>query len=136
MLLAILAVASVVLSGCGQKTIDKGAFRREVGSLSSSAAEAALVADLAADGESLSITTRSRMQEISTGVNRTSVALGQATHPSSLDKQVARALTLAESIERQTLRLYRDPGNKQLAREIHQRMETAADDASKLEDAG
>jgi hypothetical protein len=127
-----LAALVLALAGCGGGTLGPHAFKKDVETVQSLAAEGALVAKQVAHGDVthtfVRVHTRYLEQQASTLARRLSTARVQ---PSLAGKR-RRAARVAAAVDRDLGLLHRHPGDRGLGKRLSTELERAAKQAEEL----
>jgi len=130
-----LLLAVLLLPGCGGGgALSKKDVQKELEAVQSFAAEGALVADGAADERTTDIFVRVHTQYLGAGTKKVGekVSAGQAS--GDVEDKRQTAVNLASAVEEQLGRLHRSPGNRDVARDVRdklQRYAVSAEEAAK-----
>jgi hypothetical protein len=117
----------VLLAGCGGGgSLSKQDVQKELEAVQSFAAEGALVADGAADDRSTDIFVRVHTQYLGEGTKKVGdeVSAGHAT--GEVEAKRKTAVELATAVEEQLDRLHRSPGDRDLARDVRDKLQRSA----------
>jgi hypothetical protein len=129
---AVLSICALVLAGCGGGTLSKETFQKDAESIQSLAAEGALLAAQAAEGEGTHYFTRVHSLYLEQDAAKVRRKLASARADSTLDQKRSAAAALAASVDEQLGRLHDAPGDRGLAERLAAELKQVADSAEKL----
>ncbi len=127
------AIGLLVLAGCEPLTSNE--LEHEAGTIHSTAAEGALLADGVADGDTLAAFVRAHAGELAGTADASARKLHDGTVPSDLKAPTAHAIELASRTSAALGDLELSPSNPRLAMETEARLKHLANEASALEDS-
>ena len=126
-----LAFSLLLLAGCGGGggSLSAKDVQKELEAVQSFAAEGALVADGAADDRTTDVFVRVHTEYLGDGTKKVAdkVSAGHATGGTEAKRKTA--VELASAVEEQLGRLHRSPGDREVARDVKDRLERYADSA-------
>jgi len=131
----LLAVLASLLFFAGCEPLTANELQHEAGSIHSTAAEGALLADGVARERTLSSFTRAHAKELADAADTSARKLHDATVPDSLRRPTTRAIDLATRTSTVLGDLELSPSNPQLAAGLESRLKRLAAAAMRLEDS-
>jgi hypothetical protein len=122
----------VALAGCGGGALGTHAFRKDVESIQSLAAEGALVAGQVAHGDATQTFVRVHTEYLKHEASVLERRLSSARVPPSLVGRRRRAMRVAARVEHDLERLHRHPADRGLGARLSSALELAAKQAERL----
>jgi hypothetical protein len=123
---------TLALGGCGGGTLGPHAFKKDVESIQSVAAEGALVARQVARGDATQTFVRVHTAELKRQASTLERKLSAARVPASLAGKRRRAVVVAAGVERDLGRLHGHPGDREVGLRLSVALERAAKQAERL----
>jgi hypothetical protein len=123
---------ALALAGCGGGTVGPHAFRKDVESVQSLAAEGALVARQVAHGDITETFVRVHTTYLERQASTLERRLSTARVEPSLAGKRRRAVRVAASVDRDLALLHRRPGDRALGARLSTELERAAKQAEEL----
>lgn len=127
-----LAAVVFALAGCGGGPLGPHAFKKDVESIQSLAAEGALVAGQVAHGDATQTFARVHTEYLMKEASALERTLSSARVAPSLVDRRRQAVRVAARLERDLVRLHRHPGDRGLGARLSTELELAAKQAERL----
>jgi acetylornithine deacetylase/succinyl-diaminopimelate desuccinylase-like protein len=127
-----LAFSLLLLTGCGGSgSLSAKDVQKELEAVQSFAAEGALVADGAADDRTTDIFVRVHTQYLGEGTKKVEDKVSAGHASGDVEAKRKTAVALASAVEEQLARLHRSPGDREVARDVSEKLRRYAGGAEK-----